>query len=65
MEKSVNLQQFLKLKGIVSTGGEAKLLIQNSEVKVNGKIEKRRGKKLEKGDEIEVNRQIYLVEDEG
>ena len=65
MEKSVNLQQFLKLKGIVSTGGEAKLLIQNSEVKVNGKIETRRGKKLEKGDEIEVNRQIYLVEDEG
>ena len=36
------------------TGGEAKIRIQASEVRVNGKVETRRGRKLRKGDIVEV-----------
>lgn len=50
----IKLDQFLKLQGMVSTGGEAKSLIQNSNVKVNGDIENRRGRKLVPGDVVEL-----------
>jgi ribosome-associated protein len=49
---TIKLDQFLKLKGLVSTGGHAKLLIQSGEVKVNGKVETQRGRKLVQGDRI-------------
>lgn len=48
------LDQFLKLQGAVSTGGEAKLLIQSGDVKLNGQIETRRRKKLQIGDVVEI-----------
>ncbi len=48
----IKLDQFLKLSGLVSTGGHAKLLIQSGEVKVNGKVETQRGKKLMQGDRV-------------
>jgi ribosome-associated protein len=48
----IKLDQFLKLRGLVQTGGQAKLLIQAGEVKVNGSVETRRGRKLVKGDRI-------------
>ncbi len=51
-EDTIQLDQFLKFKGLVQTGGEAKLLIQAGEVRVNGKIEMRRGKKLVPGDRV-------------
>ncbi len=47
---SIKPDQFLKIKGVVDTGGQAKLLIQDGEVKVNGKVETRRGRKLIQGD---------------
>ncbi len=50
----VNLGQALKAANIVGTGGEAKILIQAGEVRVNGEVEKRRGRKLKSGDVIEV-----------
>jgi Uncharacterized conserved protein len=40
----------MKLAGLVSSGVEAKEVIQNGEVKVNGEIDTRRGKKLYPGD---------------
>ncbi len=46
----IKLQDLLKLADAVSTGGEAKLLIQNSEVQVNGEVCTMRGKKLRPGD---------------
>lgn len=49
---TIKLDQFLKLSGLVSTGGHAKLLIQSGEVKVNGKVETQRGKKLVQGDRV-------------
>ena len=48
----MKLDQFLKWKNLVSSGGEAKILIKSGSVKVNGVIETRRGKMLNKGDKI-------------
>jgi ribosome-associated protein len=49
---TIQLDQFLKFKGVVQTGGEAKLLIQSGEVRLNGQIETRRSKKLAQGDRV-------------
>ena len=48
----MKLDQFLKWHNFVSSGGEAKNLIKSGYVKVNGEIEKRRGRKLVKGDKV-------------
>ena len=48
----MKLDQFLKWHNVVSSGGEAKALIKFGQVKVNGEIEKRRGRKLVKGDKV-------------
>lgn len=51
----IKLDQLLKLADIASSGGEAKILIQEGNVKVNKNIEVQRGKKIKSGDIIEVN----------
>ena len=48
----MKLDQFLKWNNFVSSGGEAKIFINSGQVKVNGEIEKRRGRKLVKGDKV-------------
>ena len=50
----MTLGQALKASGLVGTGGEAKVLIQFEEVRVNGETETRRGRKLQPGDVIEI-----------
>lgn len=55
------LDQFLKLRGIVSTGGQAKLVIQGGQVKVNGQQETRRRRKLVAGDTVEFAGQTWSV----
>ncbi len=50
----MTLGQALKASNVVGSGGEAKVLIQGGEVRVNGELETRRGRKLEKGDVVEV-----------
>ena len=50
--KTMKLDQFLKWKNLVSSGGEAKIFIRSGSVKVNGVIETRRGRKLIKGDKV-------------
>ncbi|RMF21986.1 MAG: RNA-binding S4 domain-containing protein [Cyanobacteria bacterium J083] len=57
----IKLAQFLKWQGIVQTGGEAKIKINQGEVRVNGEIETRRGKKLRTGDLIEIAGRTYQV----
>ena len=54
MTKTIQLDQFLKMMGLVSTGGEAKVLIQSGEVRLNGDVETRRKKKVQSGDEVEL-----------
>ncbi len=48
----IKLEAFLKLAGLVSTGGEAKERIQAGEAFVNGEICTMRGKKLRAGDTV-------------
>ena len=48
----IQLGQLLKAAGLVMSGSEAKALIQGGEVRVNGEIETRRGRKLRTGDVI-------------
>ena len=52
-EDFIRLDSAMKLASLVSTGGHAKIVIQNGEVKVNGEVCTMRGKKLYKGDKVE------------
>lgn len=49
----VELYKILKFEGIVSSGGEAKAVIDDGQVRVNGQVETRRRKKIVSGDTIE------------
>lgn len=57
----IKLDQFLKLVNEVSSGGEAKILILDSQVKLNGVTEIQRGKKIRPGDVVTVNDNSYEV----
>ena len=50
----MKLDQFLKWQGLVSTGGEAKHLILAGNVRVNGIVETRRGRKITPGDKVQI-----------
>jgi S4 domain protein YaaA len=51
----IALGQLLKLAGCVDTGGQAKALLAEGAVRVNGEPETRRGRKLYAGDRVEVS----------
>lgn len=57
----IRLDSLLKLCNAVMTGGHAKIVIQEGEVKVNGEICTARGKKIHVGDEILFDSVIYEV----
>lgn len=57
----ITLQQLLKLAGIANSGGEAKVLVKQLDIKVNDVSENRRGRKLYPGDAISVNgKKIFI-----
>lgn len=58
----IRLDALLKFAGLVETGGEAKLSIQNGEVTVNGEVCTMRGKKLRPGDRAELDGAALVVE---
>ena len=58
----IRLDSFLKMCDAVQTGGHAKLVIQDGEVRVNGEVCTARGKKLSSGDSAEFENVIYTVE---
>ena len=60
--ESIRLDQFLKLQSVTSTGGQAKWLIQDGQVLVNGQPEMRRRRKLYAGDVVDVGDLSLLVE---
>lgn len=61
-EDFIKLGQALKAAGLVESGVEAKIVIQNGEVKVNGVTETQRGKKLYDGDVVTFDRdEIKIV----
>lgn len=60
-DEYIKLGQALKAAGLVSSGVEAKIVIQDGQVKVNGQIEIQRGKKIIDGDIIEFeNKQVKI-----
>lgn len=48
----ITLESFLKMQGVVETGGRAKLMITSGMVSVNGEMDNRRGRKLRQGDVV-------------
>ena len=60
-DEFIKLGQAMKLSGMVESGLDAKLFIQDGEVKVNGEVELRRGRKLYKGDQIEFDGEEFII----
>lgn len=61
-EDFIKLGQALKAAGMVESGVEAKLVIQDGQVKVNGQVEYQRGKKLVAGDIVEFEDDTIKIE---
>lgn len=57
----IKLQDLLKFAAAVSTGGEAKILIQEGDVTVNGEVCTMRGKKIRPGDDVALRGEHYTV----
>lgn len=57
----IKLDSLLKLAGLVETGGEAKLLIQNGQAEVNGEVCTMRGKKLRPGDTVTLDGRTVAI----
>lgn len=57
----IKLGQAIKAAGLAESGVEAKIVIQDGEVKVNGVVETQRGKKLFGGEVVEYNGSSILI----
>jgi len=57
----IRLDDLLKHEGAVSTGGHAKVVIQNGEVKVNGEVCTMRGKKIRSGNSVEYDKYCFVI----
>ena len=60
-EDSIRLGQFLKLADLIEIGSEARQLVAEGRVRVNGEIERRRGRQLARGDVVEVRGETARV----
>jgi ribosome-associated protein len=54
-EDMIRLGQFLKLAGVIDSGGETRSRLAAGEVRVNGEVDTRRGRQLHRGDVITVD----------
>ena len=61
-DEFIKLGQALKLAGVTMSGVDAKFIIQDGKVKVNGEVDTRRGKKLVPGDVVEYRGRSFKVE---
>ena len=62
VREPTELYKILKFEGLATTGGEAKLLIGEGQVVVNGGVETRKRRKIVGGDIIEMGEEQYRVE---
>ncbi len=60
-DEFIKLGQVLKATGLVDSGVVAKEVVQNGEVKVNGEVDTRRGRKLYDGDLVEFENQTVKI----
>ncbi len=61
-KEPVELYKILKFEGMVSSGGEAKSIIADGQVLVNGKIETRKRKKIVSGDIVELGKEKIRIQ---
>lgn len=61
-DEFIKLGQALKAAGLVESGVDAKFVIQDGLVKVNGNVEMQRGKKLVPGDVVEFDGNILKIQ---
>ena len=61
-QEFMTLNVLLKITGIIDTGGMAKAFLAETPVLVNGESENRRGRKLYRGDVIEVLNDTFVIE---
>lgn len=60
-DEFIKLGQAMKLAGLVASGVDAKMVIQDGEVTVNGETETRRGRKLKDGDVVAFQGQSFRI----
>lgn len=60
-DEYIKLGQAIKAAGMVSSGIDAKIVITGGEVKVNGEVDLRRGRKLYDGDVVEFNNEQIVI----
>jgi ribosome-associated protein len=60
-EQTIRLGQLLKLAGLADSGAEARTLVQEGAVRVDGEVETRRGRQLRRGAVVEVSREAVRV----
>jgi len=59
----IELNSFLKIKNLATTGGQAKILIRSEKVLVNGQVETRNRRKLVAGDKVTIENKTLVVEE--
>ena len=60
-DEFIKLGQALKLAGLVESGVDAKMVIQDGLVRVNGQVETQRGKKLVDNDEVSFDGNTFVI----
>jgi len=60
-EQPIQLYKILKFENLLSSGGEAKLVISEGLVKVNGNVETRKRKQINSGDIVEFANEQFLI----
>ena len=64
-DESIRLGQLLKLAGLIDTGSDAKALLEDGLVRVNGEVEHRRGRQLRVGDVVVLDGESVRVTSTG
>jgi ribosome-associated protein len=57
----IDLLQLLKATGYAATGGEAKIMVEDGLIDVNGEQESRKRRKLRLGDKVNIDGQVLIV----
>lgn len=64
-DEFIRLDAALKFSGVIGTGGQAKMVIQDGLVLVNGEVCTMRGKKLRNGDTVKFEDVTFVIKNEG
>ena len=60
-DQMIRLGQLLKLAGVVDDGAQARSLIEDGEVRVDGEVERRRGRQVHPGSTVELGKTLIRV----